>query len=160
MANRLRVADALTELGRHSAALPLYQRGAGPRPDFRTGEKLARSLFLNDRPAEALSVLDALPNVTAQSDQDRAKLLRGRILEDMGRSDEALALYGDVMDRMAGDEARCRYAALLLKVGRRGEARRVLEEVEHRMKYIDRHTRASQGPMYDWAMNELTTLRT
>jgi len=36
----------------------------------------------------------------------------------------------------------------------------VLEEVEHRMKYIDRHTRASQGPMYDWAMNELTTLRT
>jgi len=160
MANRLRVADALTELGRHPAALPLYQRGAGPRPDFRTGEKLARSLFLNDRPDEALSVLDALPNVTAQSDQDRAKLLRGRILEDMGRSDEALALYGDVMDRMAGDEARCRYAALLLKVGRRGEARRVLEEVEHRMKYIDRHTRASQGPMYDWAMNELTTLRT
>jgi len=160
MANRLRVADALTELGRHSAALPLYQRGAGPRPDFRTGEKLARSLFLNDRPDEALSVLDALPNVTAQSDQDRAKLLRGRILEEMGRSDEALALYGDVMDRMAGDEARCRYAALLLKVGRRGEARRVLEEVEHRMKYIDRHTRASQGPMYDWAMNELTTLRT
>jgi hypothetical protein len=160
MANRLRVADALTELGRHSAALPLYQRGAGSRPDFRTGENLARSLFLNDRPTEALSVLDALPKVTAQSDQDRAKLLRGRILEDMGRSDEALALYGDVMDRIAGDEARCRYAALLLKVGRRGEARRVLEEVEHRMKYIDRHTRASQGPMYDWAMNELTTLRT
>lgn len=160
MANRIRVADALTELGRHKEALPLYQRGAGPRPDFRTGEKLARSLFLNDRPDEALSVLDALPNVTAQSDQDRAKLLRGRILEDMGRSDEALALYGDVMDRMAGDEARCRYAALLLKVGRRGDARRVLEEVEHRMKYIDRHTRASQGPMYDWAMNELTTLRT
>ncbi|HEX6741676.1 MAG TPA: PLDc N-terminal domain-containing protein, partial [Sphingomicrobium sp.] len=50
MANRIRVADALTELGRHGEALPLYQRGAGPRPDFRTGEKLARSLFLNDRP--------------------------------------------------------------------------------------------------------------
>src|SRR5215212_4071193 len=28
MANRLRVADALTALGRHSEALPLYQRGA------------------------------------------------------------------------------------------------------------------------------------
>lgn len=160
MANRIRVADALTELGRHKEALPLYQRGAGSRPDFRTGEKLARSLFLNDRPDEALSVLDALPNVTAQSDRDRAKLLRARILEDMARQEEALGLYADVMDRMPGDEARCRYAALLLKVGRRGEAQRVLEEVEQRMKYIDRHTRASQGPMYDWAMRELGGLRT
>ena len=77
-------ADALTALGRHGEALPLYQRGAGPRPDFRTGEKLARSLYLNDRPGEALSVLDALPKVTGQSDLDRTALLRARILEDMG----------------------------------------------------------------------------
>lgn len=159
MANRLRVADAYTELGRHGEALPLYQRGAGARPDFRTGEKLARSLFFNDKPQEALSVLDALPKVTAQSDIDRTTLLRGRILEDIGRHEEALERYAEVMDRLAGDEARCRYAALLLKLGRRGEARRVLEEVEHRMKYIDRHARASEGPMYDWAMKELGSLR-
>jgi len=108
MANRIRVADALTELGRHKEALPLYQRGAGPRPDFRTGEKLARSLYLNDRNDEALSVLDVLPRVTGQSDIDRTKLLRARILEDMGRSDEALELYTEIMDRMPGDEARCR----------------------------------------------------
>lgn len=160
MANRLRVGDALTALGRHSEALPLYQRGAGPRPDFRTGEKLARSLFLNDKPDEALSVIDALPKVTAQSELDRATLLRARIFEDLKRNDEALQLYADVVDRVPGDEARCRYAALLIKVGRKPEARRVLEDVEHRMKYIDRNTRASQGPMYEWAMRELTTLRT
>jgi hypothetical protein len=160
MANRIRVADALTELGRHKDALPLYQRGAGSRPDFRTGEKLARSLYLNDRNDEALSMLDSLPRVTAQSDLDRTKLLRARILEDMGRNDEALKLYGEVMDRLPGDEARCRYAALLLKVGRKGEAVRVLEEVEQRMKYIDRHTRSSNSPMYDWAMKELGALRT
>ncbi len=147
-------------MGRHSEALSLYQRGAGPRPDFRTGEKLARSLFLNDKPDEALSVIDALPKVTAQSDRDRAALLKARILEDLKRSDEALELYVDVVDRVPGDEARCRYAALLIKVGRKSEARRVLEDVEHRMKYIDRHTRVSQGPMYEWAMRELTTLRT
>jgi hypothetical protein len=160
MANRLRVADVLTALGRHSEALPLYQRGAGPRPDFRTGEKLARSLFLNDRPDEALSVIDALPKVTAQSEVDRATLLRARIFEDLKRSDEALQLYADVVDRVPGDEARCRYAALLITVGRKPEARRVLEDVEHRMKYIDRNTRVAQGPMYEWAMRELTTLRT
>jgi len=159
MANRLRVADALTALGRHEEALPLYQRGAGPRPDFRTGERLARSLFLNDKADEALSVLDALPKVTAQSDVDRAALLRARIYEDLKRDDDALALYADVVDRVPGDEARCRYAALLIKLGRRDEARRLLEDVEHRMKYIDRHTKMSQGPMYEWAMRELATLR-
>ena len=105
-------------------------------------------------------MLDSLPMVTAQSDLDRTKLLRARIMEDMGRTDEALELYGEVMDRLPGDEARCRYAALLLKVGRKGEAVRVLEEVEQRMKYIDRHTKASNGPMYDWAMKDLTALRT
>ena len=160
MANRLRVADAMTTLGRHAEALPLYQRGAGSRPDFRTGEKLARSLFLNDKPDEALSVIDALPKVTAQSELDRAAVLRARVLEDLKRDDEALAIYADVVDRVPGDEARCRYAALLIKLDRKPEARRVLEDVEHRMKYIDRHTRASQAPMYDWAMRELTGLRT
>ena len=160
MANRIRVADALTALGRHAEALPLYEKGAGARPDFRTGEKLARSLFLNDRAAKALSLLDGLPRTTAQSDLDRVALLRARILEELGRDDEALALYSDVVDRLPGDEARCRYAGLLLKVGRKGEARQVLEAVEHRMKYLDRHTRAQQAPMYDWAMRELTGLRT
>jgi hypothetical protein len=160
MANRIRVADALTALGRHAEALPLYQRGAGPRPDFRTGEKLARSLFLNDLPGEALSALNALPKVTAQSDLDRAALLRARVLEDLGRNDEALALYGDIANRLPGDEARCRYAALLLKVGRKAEALRMLEDVEQRLKFLDRHTRASQAPMYDWAMRELSALRT
>jgi len=160
MANRLRVADALAALGRHSEALPLYQRGAGPRPDFRTAEKLARSLYLNDRPAEALTVLDGLPRVTAQSDLDRAAVLRARVLEELNRNDEALELYGDVMERVPGDEARCRYAGLLLKVGRKPDARRVLEDVEHRMKYLDRQARAENAPMYDWAMKELTALRT
>jgi len=159
MANRLRVADALTALGRHSEALPLYQRGAGPRPDFRTGEKLARSLFLNDKSQEALTVVDALPNVTGQSDRDRATLLRARILEELGRNDEALEHYVEVVERIPGDEARCRYAALLLKVGRKEEARRTLEDVEHRMKYLDRHTRVSEAQMYEWAMRELTALR-
>lgn len=160
MANRLRVADALSALGRHQEALPFYQRGAGPKPDFRSGEKLARCLYLNDQPQEALNTLDALPSVVGQSDRDRAALLRARVLEDLGRADEALPIYADVSQRFSGDEARCRYAALLLKVGKRGQARLVLEEVEHRMSRLDRQLRSANAPMYDWAMRELTGLRT
>jgi hypothetical protein len=132
----------------------------GVRPDFRTGEKLARSLFLNDRPIDALAALDTLPKVSSQSEIDRTKLLRARIFEDLNRNDEALELYADLIDRLPGDEARCRYAALLLKVGRAAEARKVLEDVEHRLKYIDRHTRAADASMYEWAMRELNGLRT
>jgi hypothetical protein len=160
MANRIRVADALTALGRYAEALPLYRSGAGARPDFRTAEKLARSLFLNDRSQDALAAVDALPKISAQSDLDRVKLLRARILEDLGRTDEAIALYADVVDRLPGDEARCRFAALLLKLERNDDARRVLEDVEHRMKYIDRQARMAEAPMYEWAMRELTALRT
>jgi hypothetical protein len=143
MANHLRVADALTELGRHSEALKHYQRGAGASPDFRIGEKLARSMFLNDQPADALAMIDRLPKTRVQSDLDRVSLLKARVLEDLGLQ----------------DEARCRYAALLIKADRKTEARRILEDVEHRMKFIDRHTRAADAPMYDWAMRELAGLR-
>ena len=159
MANRLRVADALTELGRHGEALPLYRSGAGMRPDFRTGEKLARCLFLNDKPGEGLAMLDSLPRVTGQSEQDRVNLLRARMLEDLGRDAEALPLYADVSSRIPGDEARCRHAAALLKAGRRDEAKAVLEEVEHRYKRLDRHRRSMEAPMYEWALRELQTLR-
>ena len=159
MANHLRLADALTELGWHKEALIHYQRGAGAIPDFRTAEKLARSMFMNDKPREALSMLDKLPKVNGQTDRDRAWLLRARVLEELGRNDEALSIYGDICERIAGDEARCRYAALLIKAKRTTEARRVLEDVEHRMKFLDRQTLAAEAPMYDWAMRELAGLR-
>lgn len=158
-ANRLRVADALTELERHAEALPLYRAAAGPPYDFRTGEKLAASLFFNDQPDEALRVIDALPKVIGQSDLDRVSLLKARVLEELGRFDEAIELYAEIRNRMPGDEARCRYAALLLKVGRKGQAILVLEDVERRLKHVDRWQRAANGPMYDWAMSELTRLR-
>lgn len=44
-------------------------------------------------------------------------------------------------------------------MGKRGQARLVLEEVEQRMKRIDRQSRNASAPMYDWAIKELTALR-
>ena len=161
-ANRLRLADALVALGRHKEAIPLYreaiERTAGD-VDPRTRMKLASALFEAGESAEALELLDAMDAPIGQSERDRQQLLRAKTLEHLGRKDEALALYEDVVTRMPGEEARCRYAALLLAEGWDGKARAVLEEVEGRMKRLDRHQRAADADMYRWAMDTLRGLR-
>ena len=160
VANRMRVADEYAALGRHGEALPLYRNAIGSgRPDLRDGEKYARSLFLNDKSTEALAVLDSMATPKTQGDRDRIALLRARIFDELGRTDEALALFADVSTRLPGDDARCRHAALLLKLDRRRDARVVLEEVEARAKRLTRQQRLGDAPMYDWAAAELTKLR-
>jgi hypothetical protein len=158
--NRIRLGDALVSHGRYSEALPLYRDAIGKGPaDYRTGEKLARCQFLADRDEDALATLDAMLSPSAPSDADRIAVLRARILEDLGRDEDAQAIYAELVDRYPGDEVRCRYAGLLLNRGRRADARRLLSEVEHRLKRMDRNQRAAHGPMYDWAMTKLSELR-
>jgi hypothetical protein len=70
-----------------------------------------------------------------------------------------LLILADIVTRLPGEEARCRYAALLLEKGRKVEAQGVLEEIEKRMKRMDRTQRAAEADMYDWAMAQLKTLR-
>ena len=159
-ANRIRLADALAELGRHGEALPLLREAIERGPlDMRTGEKLARAQFETGDAASALTTLDANPPATAQGDKDRQALLRARILEALNRKEEALALYADLVTRLPGEEGRCRYAALLLDQGWEKKARVVLEEVEARMKRLDRQQRAAEADMYRWAMDQLAALR-
>ena len=159
-ANRIRLADALADLGRYGEALPLLHEAIERGPaDMRTAEKLARALFETGDAAQALVTLDANPPASAQSDKDRQGLLRARILEALGRKDQALTLYADLVTRLPGEEGRCRYAALLLDQGWEKKARTVLEEVEARMKRLDRQQRAAEADMYRWAMERLGELR-
>jgi hypothetical protein len=161
-ANRLRVADALAELGRHGEAIPLYResiRMTAGDPDVRTQGKLATSLYETGQGSEALALLDAISTPLGQSERDRQQLLRAKVLEHLGDSDAALALYEDVVTRLPGEEARCRYAALLIAQGWDRKALVVLEEVEKRMRRMDRQQRAAEADMYRWASETLAGLR-
>jgi len=161
-ANRLRLADALVALRRSDEAVPLYREAAEMAPgaaDARTQRKLAFALFETGATQEALDLLDATDAPLGQSEQDRTQLLRARALDHLGRKDEALDLYEDLVTRMPGEEARCRYAALLLDQGWENKARAVLEEVEARAKRLNRTQRAADAEMYRWAADTLRGLR-
>jgi hypothetical protein len=160
VANRVRLADALAALGKYGEALPLYHEAVAMGPvDIRTAEKVARAEFETGDAAGALERLDEAPPSSTQSDRDRQGLLRARILDQLGRKDEALAIYADLVTRLPGEEARCRYAALLIDQGWDKKAQAVLEEVESRMKRLTRHQRAAEADMYRWAMDQLGKLR-
>ena len=160
VANRMRLADALSALGSYAEALPLYREAAALAPvDMRSAEKQARAEYETDDPLAALATLDAAPPASATSDRDRIGMLRARILDALGRKEEALALYADLVTRVPGEEGRCRYAALLLDQGYDKKARAVLEEVEARMKLMDRNQRAAEAEMYRWATARLAELR-
>lgn len=161
-ANRLRLAEALATLGRHEEAIAMYRESIRMTVgdiDRRTQGKLAASLYESGQGAEALALLDSIEAPAGQSERDRWQLLRAKIYEHLGRRDEALALYEDVVTRLPGEEARCRYAALLIAEGWDRKAVKVLEEVERRMKHLDRHQRAAEADMYRWAGEALRALR-
>lgn len=161
IANRIRLADAFAAIGKHDEAVSLYLEATDrePAPDVRMQAKLARSLFETGQHTQALTVLDAMVPPTTQSERDRLTLLRARILAELDRKDEARALYADIVTRLPGEEARCRYAALLLDQGYEPKARAILEEVEARMKRLDRQQRAADADMYKWAMDQLNDSR-
>lgn len=160
VANRERLADALVARGRFREALPLYlevrERGS---TDTRSGEKLARAQFETGDVASALTTIEALPPFSSIGDRDRLTLLRARVLESLGRRGEAIRLLEDVVTRLPGEEARCRYAALLLETGDTQRARSMLEEVEARMRRLDRQQRSADADMYRWATDRLRELR-
>jgi hypothetical protein len=161
-ASRTALGDALAEEGRWDEAAAHYEQallktpGGGDRP---TKVKLARAELESGNPAAARAILEALEPSGSQSENDRTAMLLARSLDDGGHMEGACALYADVGERLAGAEAQCRHAALLIRLGREAEAVPLLEEAERRAKRIDRYARARDAEMYDWASRTLAELR-
>ena len=160
-ANRIALGDALGDLGRWDEAIPQYEiaEAKAPAPERATRFKLARACFEAGRFEQARTLIETLPESGSQAENDRAALLHSRMLEQDGKTDQALTLYEELGRRMPGGEAQCRQAALLMAVGRGREAVPPLVEVERRMKRLDRIERANHADMYDWAARTLAELR-
>jgi len=160
-ANRIALGDALADQGKWAEAIVQYEvaEATAPAADWSTGFRLARACFESGRFDRAGSVLATLPPSTSPSENDRTELLRARLHEEAGESDQALAIYHDVGKRMPGGEAQCRQAALLIALGRHKAALPLLAEVEKRVKKLDTFERANNADMYSWATRTLAELR-
>jgi hypothetical protein len=162
VANRSRLGDALAEKGDWAEASRAFTEALARTPggaDRALQVKLARAELESGRAAAARNILQDLPPSNSPSENDRTALLLARSLDDDGDTDAALRLYADVGERLAGAEAQCRHAALLIRLGRDSEARPLLEEAERRARNIDRFERMRDAEMYDWAARTLAELR-
>ncbi|HEU0100527.1 MAG TPA: tetratricopeptide repeat protein [Allosphingosinicella sp.] len=160
-ATRTALADALAEDGNWGEAVRHYREAVAKTPgkDRTARFRLARACLEAGNTAEAKRLLEELPESASASENDRAALLLARSLEELGETDRAMALYGELGDRMPGAEAQCRHAALLIASGRRGEALPLLEEAERRARRLDKMERRKEADMYDWAARTLGELR-
>jgi hypothetical protein len=161
-ANHSALADALAAAGAWKDAAAHYRLALDRAPgdgDRATRVKLARAELEAGDDAAARAILEALPPSGSDSENDRAALLLARSLEGCGETARALALYEELGRRMAGGEAQCRQAALLIASGRRLDAVGPLAEVERRVKRLDRFERTKDAAMYDWAARTLAELR-
>ncbi|MBL8650431.1 MAG: tetratricopeptide repeat protein [Sphingopyxis sp.] len=158
--NRLAFGDALMARERYEQALYQFREAqrVSPHNDRAIGMRIAEAAYEAGLSDDALAALDGLPETNSASERDRRDLLRAKVAEIDGRSADALALYRGIVDRVPGDEVRCRIAALLIAAGDRAGARTVLKEVEIRKRRTPPAMLKANADMYDWAKRMLAEL--
>lgn len=161
VATRLAMGDALAAKGQFSEALDHFMMAHGKSKlvDPAVNMRLANAYLELGQTDSALASIDALPEGGTQNDSDKRAMLRGRLLEQSGDVHAALAIYEEIMDRLVGEEGRCRAANVRLGIGDRAGAKALLTEVERRMRHLPRDTIADDANMYRWAMTTLADLR-
>jgi hypothetical protein len=124
---------------------------------------LAEQYLLAGQAAEATALYrDALVGVHATDPGMMLGLARALFAqgdtaetEDQGKIDAALEEYRALAVYYPGQEARCRYAMLLLRSGRADEARRMFGEICQLIEYGPRHQRRAQRAWHDIARRSL-----
>jgi hypothetical protein len=158
--NRMDYGDALMARERYDQALEQFRAAEhkSPNVDKAIGMRIAEAAYGAVRSKDALAALDRLPETGSQSERDRRDLLRGKVAEIDNRPSDALVLYRAIVERVPGDEVRCRMAAILIGQGDKAGARAVLEDVERRIKRLPPATVKADAEMYDWAKRTLAQL--
>lgn len=129
--NRRRLGDAYMSAGRHDEAIEMYRSCL--KGNFADDPPIllpmAKAQFLNEAFDEAIETIARLEKADANSRSLERRMLKAKILEALGRRDEALVEYEFLAKRCMGEEARCRYALLLMQAGKHDQAREIFEQI-------------------------------
>jgi hypothetical protein len=160
VANRLTLGDALAASGDHAGALVEYRLAdqKSHQEDPVVTMRISTAAMEAGQGREARAALNRLPETHIQSDIDKRNYVLARISENEGDLRAALRLYDDMVLRVAGDDVRCRMAALYIEVGDKGAARRLLEEVQMRTRHLPKDAMRDDAEMYAWAKRTLAGL--
>ncbi len=152
--NRLRLADALYELEKYNEAEPyLVQSLVGAhKSDPHILMRLASVRLHQSDTQSALALLDQLQKDNPGFHSQDAHMLYSKALEQDGQTGEALKSFSALTDYATGEEARVRYADLLVGTGYPEDARVVYEEV---IKRVDRGTKFYHDAQQNWRAKAL-----
>ena len=155
--NRMKLAAAAAELGRHDEAESLYREAAqgvhADDPALLLGR--ATALVELSRFADALPLLDAIWRQEDNGRSPHADLVLARAHEGLGRHEDADAAYQGAVARLPGLEGLARYAAFLARTGRRAEAELLLADLDARLKRANSHFRREGQAWRDLAAQAL-----
>jgi hypothetical protein len=130
--NRMRLAAAASELGRHDEAEALYREAAqgvhAEDPALQLGR--AKALIELGRYGEALPLLETIEREGEATSP--VSLAFARAYEGLQRVDEADRAYRIAVEKTVGLEAIARRAAFLRTIGRGGEASELVAEIDRR----------------------------
>jgi hypothetical protein len=141
------LAEECIKRGRFQDAVDLYQSAmTGPlgAEDMALLHGLARAKMLAGDGAGAEAAFEKLKAADPVAFNADAELDYARALALQGKNDEALRQYENVLPRYPGEEARCRYAVLLQKLGQQERAARVFREIVASVKGAPSYYRTRQ----------------
>ncbi len=158
VANRVRMAVAATELGKHAEAETLYADSLTGMyaDDAQLLLGRANALLELNRPAEALPLLEKLGEQPNAGRTPHTMLALGRAYQALGRDEQADTALSWAADHYPGFEGIARYTAFLVRQGRKDEARAKLAEIDKRLSKTHSHFRKEAKRWRDFAASAIT----
>lgn len=143
VANRVRMAVAATELGKHAEAEKLYADSLTGMyaDDAQLLLGRANALIELNRPNDALPLLEQLGEQPNAGRTPHTMLALGRVYHALGREEQADTALAWAADHYPGFEGIARYTVFLARSGRKDEARVKLAEIDKRLSKTHSHFR-------------------